>query len=54
MVDLGFLGDANAKGGGAKLLFGRSFPENCMMKMKGIEPRGEARVTGAAIASANA
>ena len=34
-------GDANPKGGGASLIFGQIYPENCM-KMKEIEPGGGA------------
>ena len=39
-------GGANSQSGGANLLFGQHFPENCM-KMKEFGPTGGARVPGA-------
>ena len=53
MVDPGFpRGEgANLQGGGANLLFGQKFPENCM-KIKEFGPGGE-RVPGCPLRSAN-
>ena len=45
-------GDTNSQSGGANLLFGQKFPENCM-KMKEFGPRGGAFVPGAPLRSAN-
>ena len=41
MADPGFPrgGGANSQGGGANLLFGQKFPQNCM-EMKEFGPRG--------------
>ena len=38
-------GGANPQGGGANLLFGQKFPENCM-KWKNLDPEG-GRIPGA-------
>ena len=45
-------GGANPQSGGANLLLGQKFPENCM-KMKEFGPRGGVRVPCAPLRSAN-
>ena len=45
-------GGTNLQGGGANLLFGQFFSENCM-KIKNLEPEGGGRVPGAPLRSAN-